>query len=171
MNHNDFLQLILPFKDKMFRLAKRLLVSNEEAEDATQEIMVKLWNKNDVLLNYINIEAFAMTITKNHCLDQLKSKRANNLSISHDNFENNQTNIDIKLENVDTLNWVKKIINQLPEQQKIIIQLREIEEYEFEQIAKILNMKETAVRVALSRARKAIKAAIENTHDYGTKRN
>lgn len=171
MNHNDFLQLILPFKDKMFRLAKRLLVSNEEAEDATQEIMVKLWNKNDVLLNYINIEAFAMTITKNHCLDQLKSERANNLSISHDNFENNQTNIDIKLENVDTLNWVKKIIDQLPEQQKIIIQLREIEEYEFEQIAKILNMKETAVRVALSRARKVIKAAIENTHDYGTKRN
>ena len=52
MNQFDFIKIINPFKDKLFRLAKRLLVSTEEAEDATQEILVKLWNKNDGLEKY-----------------------------------------------------------------------------------------------------------------------
>ena len=47
MNQNEFMQLVNPFKDKLFRVAKRLLVSTEEAEDATQEVLVKLWNKNE----------------------------------------------------------------------------------------------------------------------------
>ena len=61
MNQFEFLKTIQPFKDKLFRLAKRLLVSTEEAEDATQEIFVKLWNKNESLRNITNIEAFAVT--------------------------------------------------------------------------------------------------------------
>jgi DNA-directed RNA polymerase specialized sigma24 family protein len=64
MNQNDFVQLINPFKDKLFRVAKRLLVSTEEAEDATQEILVKLWNKNDSLDKLNSVEAMAMTMTK-----------------------------------------------------------------------------------------------------------
>jgi len=167
MNHNDFLQLILPFKDKMFRLAKRLLVSNEEAEDATQEIMVKLWNKNDVLLNYINIEAFAMTITKNHCLDQLKSKRASNMKIVHNNFTDREAGLQQQVEDKDTWNWVERIINDLPEQQKLIVQMRDIEEMEFEEISKILDMNESAIRTALSRARKTIRETMTKTHHYG----
>ena len=75
MNQNEFVQMIQPFKDKMFRLAKRLLISAEEAEDATQEVLVKLWNKKESLSDYNSVEALAMTMTKNYCLDQLKSKR------------------------------------------------------------------------------------------------
>jgi len=43
MNQSDFLKVVLPFKDKVFRLSKRLLTSTEEAEDATQELLFKLW--------------------------------------------------------------------------------------------------------------------------------
>ena len=70
MNQNEFMQLVLPFKDKVFRVAKRLLVSTEEAEDATQEVLVKLWTKNESLSAYNSVEALAMTMTKNYCLDQ-----------------------------------------------------------------------------------------------------
>ena len=66
MNQNDFVKLIAPFKDKLFRLAKRLLVSTEEAEDATQEVILKLWNNKENLDSYKSIEAFSMTMTKNH---------------------------------------------------------------------------------------------------------
>lgn len=167
MNQNDFIQIINPFKDKVFRLAKRLLVSTEEAEDATQEVIVKLWNKNDNLKQYNSVEAMAMTMTKNYCLDQLKSKRADNLSIIHNNFTDRQPSLQQQVEDQDSLNWVEKIINELPEQQKIIIQMRDIEQYEFEEIAKILDMNETAIRVALSRARKTIREFITETHNYG----
>jgi RNA polymerase sigma factor (sigma-70 family) len=167
MNQNEFLQLIAPFKDKVFRLAKRLLVSTEEAEDATQEVWVKLWNKNDSLEDYNNIEAFAMTITKNYCLDQLKSKRAGNLKIVHNNFTDRTPSLQQQMEDSDSLSWVEKIINALPEQQRLIVQMRDIEQYEFVEIAKILEMNETAIRVALSRARKTIREFMSKTHRYG----
>jgi RNA polymerase sigma-70 factor (ECF subfamily) len=73
------------------------------------------------------------------------------------------------IEDKDSLSWVEKSINQLPEQQKMIVQLRDIEELEFEEIAIILEMKEIAVRVALSRARKTIRTFMQKTHGYGIK--
>ena len=167
MNQIEFLQVIAPFKDKVFRLAKRLLVSKEEAEDATQEVLVKLWNKNEILESYSSVEAFAMTMTKNFCLDQLKSKRAGNLQIVHSNYTDRQASLQQQLEDLDTLAWVEKIINDLPEQQRLIIQMRDIEQYEFADISKILEMNETAIRVALSRARKTIRENITKTHQYG----
>ena len=169
MNQNEFVKSITPFKDKLFRLAKRLLVSTEEAEDATQEVLLKLWNKNEDLGNYNSLEAFAMTMTKNFCLDQLKSKRAGNLKLVHDNYTDREPSLQKKLEDIDSLNWVGKVINQLPEQQRMIIQMRDIEQYEFEEIAKILDMNETAIRVALSRGRKTIREFMSKTHDYGIK--
>ena len=80
MTQSDFLTIVTPFKDKVFRLAKRLLVSTEEAEDATQEILIKLWNNKKNIKNYKNVEAFSMTMTKNFCYDKLKSKQAQNLN-------------------------------------------------------------------------------------------
>lgn len=167
MNQIEFVNSIKPFKDKVFRLAKRLLVSTEEAEDATQDVLVKLWNKNDVLEKYGSLEAYAMTITKNHCLDVLKSKRASNLQIVHNNYAENGAGLQKKIEDSDSWYWVEKWINDLPEQQKLIIQMRDIEQYEFEDIAKMMEMNETAIRVALSRARKTIREKMTNTHNYG----
>ncbi len=159
----------MPFKDKVFRLAKRLLVSNEEAEDATQEILMKLWNNKQQIEAYKNVEAFSMTMTKNFCLDRLKSKQAQNLKIVHSNYQDNNTSLQKQVELNDSVAWVSKIIEQLPEQQKIILQLRDIEQYEFEEIASMLDMNETAIRVALSRARKTIREQLTQTHHYGTK--
>lgn len=170
MNQIEFLQLTSPFKDKVFRLAKRLLISTEEAEDATQEVFVKLWSKNESLVGFNSIEAFAMTMTKNYCLDQLKSKRVQNLKMVDDNFTDIADSLVKKMEDGDSLNWVEKIINQLPEQQRLIIQMRDIEQYEFSEIAKIMQMNETAIRVALSRARKTIRQCMTKIENYGIER-
>lgn len=161
------MQLVNPFKDKVFRMAKRLLVSTEEAEDATQEVLVKLWHKNDNLNEYKSIEAVAMTMTKNYCLDQLKSKRAGNMRIVHNNFTDREAGLHKQVEDKDTWDWVEKIMNDLPEQQKLIVQMRDIEEMEFEEISEILGMNESAIRTALSRARKTIRETMTKTHHYG----
>jgi len=167
MNQVQFLELTSPFIDKVFRLAKRLLISTEEAEDATQEVLMKLWNKSEILIGFTSIEAFAMTMTKNHCLDQLKSKRANNSKIEHDNYVDNTATLDKKIEDKDSFHWIEKIMNQLPEQQRLIIQMRDIEQYEFEEIAQIMQMNETAIRVSLSRARKTIRECMTKINNYG----
>jgi RNA polymerase sigma-70 factor (ECF subfamily) len=167
MNQNEFMQLVNPFKDKLFRVAKRLLVSAEEAEDATQEVLVKLWNKNESLKEYNSVEALAMTMTKNYCLDQLKSKRAGNMKIVHNNFTDREASLQQKVEDIDTWSWVEKIMNSLPEQQKLIVQMRDIEEMEFQEISTVLEMNEQAIRTALSRARKTIREKMIKTHHYG----
>lgn len=167
MTESEFLNIVLPFKDKVFRLAKRLLVSNEEAEDATQEILLKLWNKKEQIQDYKNVEAFSMTMIKNFCLDKLKSKHAQNLKIVHSNYQDNNVSLQKQVELNDSLSWVSKIMEELPEQQKIILQLRDIEQYDFNEISEMLDMNETAIRVALSRGRKTIREKLTKTHSYG----
>jgi RNA polymerase sigma-70 factor (ECF subfamily) len=167
MKQSDFLNVVLPFKDKIFRLAKRLLVSREEAEDATQELIFKLWRSKEKIADYRNVEAFAMTMTKNYCYDRLKSKQASNLTLIHSNYIEKETSLDKKIEYRDSVNQVHQLIENLPEQQKIIIQLRDVEQYDFDEICAMVAMKPTAVRVALSRARKTIREALTKKHNYG----
>jgi len=167
MQQSTFLQLVMPFKDKVFRLAKRLLISKDEAEDATQELYLKLWQNKEKLHKYRNIEAFAMTMTKNYCLDQLKSKRADNLTLVHSNYKKNETSLERIIELQDSVNKVHQIIEGLTEKQKLIIQLRDVEQYDFDEIAEIVAMKPTAVRVALSRARQIVREKLIKKHQYG----
>ncbi len=167
MTQSEFLNVVMPFKDKLYRLAKRLLVSAEEAEDATQEILMKLWAKNNKIADYKNVEAFAMTMTKNFCLDRLKSKQSSNLKLVHSNYTDENTSLQKEVEVRDSLSWVEKIMEELPEQQKMVLQLRDVEQYEFEEIAELLEMKPTAIRVTLSRARKAVREKLLQRHSYG----
>jgi RNA polymerase sigma-70 factor (ECF subfamily) len=166
MKQKEFLSIVMPFKDKLYRLAKRLLVSSDEAEDAVQEIYLKLWNGRDRIGNYKNPEAFAMTMTKNYCLDRLKSKQAGNMKIVHSNFQNSD-NIERQVEANDGVSLVFQIMETLPEQQRMILQLRDVEQYEFAEIAEMLESNETAIRVALSRARKVIREEMIKKYNYG----
>lgn len=167
MQQTEFLNVVLPFKDKLYRLAKRLLVSKEEAEDATQEILMKLWSKKKVMTGYNNVEAYAMMMTKNFCLDRLKSKQAGNLKLVHSNYTDDAMSIQTQIEVSDSLSWVGKIMEELPEQQKMVIQLRDVEQYEFQEIEELLGISATAVRVALSRARKTVREKLVQKHNYG----
>lgn len=169
MREHTFLNIINPVKDKMYRMALRLLTSKEAAEDATQEVILKLWNRREKIKSYVNVEAFAMTVTKNYCLDQLKSKQNSNLRIVHQNYESNNISLQKEIEVNDEMEWLGRIVASLPEQQKLIFQLRDIEQYEYEEIAKIMEMNQTAIRVNLSRARKAIREKLLKKHNYGIK--
>lgn len=170
MNETEYLKIVLPFKDKIFRVARRLLVSIEEAEDATQDVLLKLWKNRQKFKDYNSPEAFAMTMTKNWCFDRLKSKQAQNLKIVHNNYEDHSRSLQKSIEVNDSLQWVRTHMDALPEKQKLILQLRDIEQYEFKEIAKILDMTETNIRVSLSRARKSVREKLTKTHNYGIKK-
>lgn len=167
MTQSEFLDTVLPFKDKLYRLAKRLLISAEEAEDATQEVLLKLWAGKKQMARYKNVEAFAMTMTKNFCLDRLKSKQSSNLKLVHSNYADDEASLQRQVESRNSVEWVERIMAELPEQQRMILQLRDVEDYDYEEIEKMLDMKPTAVRVALSRARKAVRDKLLEKHRYG----
>lgn len=166
MKQREFLETVLPYKDKLYRLAKRLLVSSEEAEDAVQEVFLKLWKGKGNIKNYKNPEAFAVTMTKNYCLDRLKSKQAGNLKIVHNNFQNDE-NLQRKIESNDSVSLVFKIMETLPQKQRMVVQMRDVEQHDFEEIAEMLEMSEATIRVTLSRARKTIREQLIEKHNYG----
>ncbi|QSS98272.1 RNA polymerase sigma factor [Psychroflexus sp. ALD_RP9] len=156
MSAELFMHQIEPMQAKLFRLARRLLVSPDAAKDAVQDVMVKLWEKRSQLADKSNLEAFAMTVTKNHCYDQLKLKRNQNVSLTHENFEDEDKTIEEVIETQDEVKKLNNCIAALSVNYRTIIQLRDIEAYSFEDIAGIMEMSETNVRVTLSRARKAL---------------
>jgi RNA polymerase sigma-70 factor (ECF subfamily) len=166
MKQKEFLDIVLPIKDRLYRVAKRFLISSDEADDAVQEVFLKLWKNKDSIKKYKSPEAFAITMTKNYCLDRLKSKQASNLKIVHTNFQN-RTSLERELEYQDGVSIMFKLMETLPEQQKLILHLRDVEQFDFYEIAKMTNSNETAVRVALSRARKKIKHLLLKQYSYG----
>ncbi|MAW94742.1 MULTISPECIES: RNA polymerase sigma factor [unclassified Leeuwenhoekiella] len=167
MNQKEFLAHVTPVQDRLYRLAKRLLVSEDEAQDATQEVLIKLWSYRKKFKKLKSVEAFAVTITKNHCYDKLKLKSSSNLQLVHTNYEDEHYNTVKQTENQDSVNWVLKLMNDLPEQQRLVLHMRDIEQYSNSEIAEELNLNETAVRVTLSRARKTIREQLLKKHNYG----
>ena len=167
MDKGAFLQRILAVQDSMFRLAKRLLKSTEEAEDAVQEVLAKLWKNMNTLTTIANLEGYAMTMTKNYCLDRLKSKQAAQLRLVHFKHDRAIASLDQQIVDRDSVAQVYDFLEALPEQQKLVLQLRDVEQYDFETIAKITELSEGAVRVALSRARKTIREKLIKAHQHG----
>jgi RNA polymerase sigma factor (sigma-70 family) len=171
MNPEEFKIQVLPLKNKLFRLSFRMLGRVDEAEDSVQDAMVKLWTRRDELKNYSSVEAFAVTITKNLCLDRIRSKafrterlsERQTLSLSQDPGDN--------LEKDDYTGFIRKIIENLPDQQKAIMHMRDIEGLEFEQIAEVMELNINAIRVNLSRARKKVRDTILKIQGYELARN
>jgi len=171
MNLQEFTCKVVPLKNKLFRFAKRYLEHTEEAEDIVQEVFIKLWNRREKLDEYRSVEALAMITTKNMCLDKIKSKRYPVDPIDdHRQFLENLPE-EQKNDYSEEILMVRRAMKSLPQQQQMILQLRDIEGYDFESIAEILEMNENAIRVNLSRARKRIRELITTSKVYDYQRN
>lgn len=166
MTIKEFKINLLPLKNRMFRLSFGLLNNRDDAEDAVQEVMVKIWNMQKKLDDIKNTEAFAMTVTRNYCLDKLKSKKNRFLSLNEDIAKQTETTPYESLETSEMVSTVKKVITQLPEKQRTIVNLRDIQGYNFEEIMEITGWEMNYLRVNLSRGRKRIKETIIKMQQY-----
>ncbi len=107
-----------------------------------------------------------MIITKNLCLDKLKSSKNRNIELK-DQLETpgSITPYD-HTEKTDMKNKVINIINTLPEQQKMVIQMRDVEGLDYDEIAEVMEMSLNNVRVNLSRARKKVRDILIKAQNY-----
>ena len=161
MNQETFKNTVFVLKDEMYRFAKRFLVSSDEAQDLVQDLMMKFWQKKDELAG-LNIKSYALKCVKNECLNKLKHE------IVKQNFADFQLHRS-ELYKMEVNNLKEKIINfinELPEKQKMVIHLKDVEEYEVSEISEILEMEENAVRVNLMRARQKVKEQITQLMNY-----
>jgi RNA polymerase sigma-70 factor (ECF subfamily) len=156
----NFKQLILPMTDLLYRFARSILQDGEEAKDAVQELSLKLWEKRNVLDGVDNLQAFAIKSMRNHCLDEIR-KRRNTIEPHHEMISELPEPYEI-VEQADMSIRIKKLIEKLPELQRTVIQLRDVEGFEIEEIAKTTGLTANAVTVNLSRARQKIREQILN---------
>lgn len=160
---------VLPLKDKLFRLALRITLNRQEAEDIVQDALIKVWNVRNHWDTIESVEAFALTITRNLSLDHMK--RAGNSEASLDDTNTERADIaenpSERMIQKDNLSLVRQIIDSLPEKQRSCIQLRDIEGKAYKDIATVLNITEEQVKVSIFRGRQAIKQRFAQIEDFG----
>ena len=158
MESTQFNTQILNHSDKLYRLAKSILRNENAAQDAVQELIMKLWEKRVVLDEVENIQAFTMRSMRNLCLDTIRQQRdEDEIPVE---FEYIELNPYQQTEQKDIASKIRTMINQLPELQRTIIRMRDVEEMEIAEIAFITSISENAVSVNLSRARQKIRDQI-----------
>lgn len=158
MTRGEFENTILPVSRNLYRFAFRFLSSREEAEDAVQEVFVKLWKMRDRLHEYRNTEALAMTMTRNHCLDRLrKREREQSTRMPVAETRTSDASPEQLYEKRETYKTIIEVINSLPEQFRTVLQMRDIDGYDYEEIAEQLSLNVSTLRVNLSRGRKLVR--------------
>jgi len=156
MDHAAFSLFISSVRPKLYRFSLSLLKRHDVAEDVVQEVGLRLWQKSA----HPHLEALAMCTAKNLCIDLLRKKsRQNGYAMETTGFALEQTPHHI-LENKDMHAFICNLIDRLPLQQQMCIRLRDVEGYELEEIAQILECDQGSVRTNLSRARKKIREQI-----------
>ena len=137
MQEISFRKDILPLKDKLFRVALRITLDRAEAEDVVQDTMMRVWSKRDEWSNYDSIEAFCMTIARNLAIDRSEKMDANNVELTPEMEQASDSSGPYnQLVNAERMKLIHKLINGLPEKQRTVMQLRDIEGKNYKEIAK-----------------------------------
>lgn len=158
MQINEFMELVTPYKDKLYRFALRIVGDRFEAEDVVQEVLIKIWKKKDHFLTITNQEAWCMTLTRNLAIDKTRARKVQTSDI--DGFfhlKDNTATPDNALESSDTMKEIKGIINTLPDKQSEVLHLRDIEGFSYQEISDITGLKVDQVKVYLHRARTTLR--------------
>ena len=157
MELNQFKITVVPLRGKLLNYARKLTDDSSDAEDVVQEVMLKLWNIRQKLEEYNSIEALAVRITHNLCMDMWRSKRTDQVSLDQVPVVSQTVNPERVLEGNDEIRLMHEIISSLPTLQQTIIRMKDIEEYETEEIAQITGCSSESIRSNLSRARKKVR--------------
>lgn len=157
MELKEFKITVLPLRAKLLSYARKLTDDSEDAEDAVQEVLLKLWNKRLELEQYRSIEAFATTLTHNICIDMWRSKRNDHLPLDTVQAASSAGTPERLLEIKDEMRLMHEIIHSLPPLQHTILRMKDIEGYETDEIAEITGCGPEAIRSNLSRARKKVR--------------
>ena len=166
MKSSEFKLLVLPHSSRLFRMAFRLMSNREEAEDIVQEVYVKLWGMRNKLNTYNSIEALAVRITRNLCLDNLRRRKVNQNAMKAEQMKEEMHSVSPaeQLEKKEEAEMIHTLIAALPEPQRSLVHLRHLEGKEYEEISEMVNMNVNAIRVSISRARKQMREMLEKQY-------
>lgn len=169
MDVTDFKEEVLPLKNKLYRFALNIVKDEDLAKDVVQECLIKVWEKREEVAFVQNIEAWCMQITRNKALDKLRSKhikKTDLFEVEFDTRKERDTPYAVT-ERSQLMKRIQNLIDDLPQRQREVMQLRDIEGYSYKEIAENLDIDINLVKTNLFRARRKIKESLIKVEAYG----
>jgi RNA polymerase sigma-70 factor (ECF subfamily) len=158
MKQDKFRNRILPLVDKLFRLALSITRNKQDAEDVVQDALFNVWKRKEEWDSIANLEAYCFRSTRNIALDKISLKENQQESLKeYYDVPEPKPNVQERLEQEEQMLMLENFIERLPEKQRTIFRLREIEDLSYKQIAEIMNVSEEQVKVNLFRSRQKLK--------------
>ena len=175
MKEVTFRTHVLPLKNELFRLALRITLNRDDAEDVVQDTMMKVWNRREQWAEVESMEAFCLTICRNLALDKLKRAESQNTSLEEQRLEGGfephdssyAANPEEQAVQRNRVELVRQLIAQLPEKQRTCMQLRDMEGKAYKEIAAVLGITEQQVKINIFRARQSIKEKFQQIEQHG----
>lgn len=156
----------MPVSQKMYRYALSILKNEDTANDVVQDCLVKIWDKRELLSGITNPESWAMRITRNQCYDWVKTNRYT-IDVETTNLVSESDETDHESILNDSMLWLDKIMATLSQKNREIFHLREVEEFTYQEIAEVMSLSLSDVKVSVHRSRQKIKSSFQKIEGYG----
>ena len=160
-----YIEFVNSLRDTVYRLARSIITDEVEAEDIMQDVFERVWRTRDAVLSSQYPRAYVCRMAHNLAIDRLRVKqRTQNVAVverieaAADGYGEITTN--------DIATLTRKLIAELPDKQRIAIHMRDVEGYEIDEIANLLECDEASVRVNISRARKSVRKQLIKLMNY-----
>ena len=154
---SNFSDIWLPLSDRFYRVAFYLLESESDAEDAVQELYLKLWSARSSLENVKTPMAYGISMLKNICIDKIRKRTVRNSEPLETAPPMTEPSAHGHAEIRDTLRYLLNEMEKLPQKQREVLKMRTMGGMEYEEISKRTGLSQVHIRVLVATARKTLK--------------
>ena len=164
----QYIEFVNSLHDTVYRLARSIITSDAEAEDIVQDVFERVWRARDAVLQSQYPRAYVCRMVHNLAIDRQRARQRAQSFVGTEGYPPIADG-DSETSTKDMAALTRMLIAQLPEKQRLAIHMRDVEGYEMDEIASLLESDETSVRVNISRARKSIREQLIKMMNYGVK--
>ena len=154
---NDLKEIWLTLSGRFYRIAYYILDSQEDAEDAVQELYLKIFSGSKNMMDVKNPVAYGTTLLRNICIDRIRRRNAVRAEEIQEYIVSDTSGPDETFACRDALKSLLQEMEKLPEKQSRALKMRAFEGLEYHEIAKRMRLSQVNVRVLISIARKQLK--------------
>ena len=160
MNPGEFKDTWIPLRDAVYRVAYYILESVPDAEDAVQDLYLKLWNMGDALDGIKNPKAYCITLIRNICLDRVRGASMSRKASQMPDMASEEEAVDERMSGRQRIDAIKAKMEQLPEKERMVLRMKVFEDLSYEEIQERTGIGYLSLRVLLSNARRKVRTAI-----------
>lgn len=168
--------LIEAYQKKVFNLAYRMLGNHDDASELAQEVFIKVYRSLKSFKEESQFSTWIYRIATNVCLDELRKRKNKKLIYIDESIKGEEEDLNRQVEDnrptpdiIAERNHLKKAVNSaiqtLSEEHKIVIILRDIQGFSYEEIAEIVKCPTGTVKSRINRARQALKEILKNNKE------